>query len=93
VVDRRRKVVYIALLALCAVPLTFPYFRYAFWLFAGDYFRTFTFFVDLALIYLAIQGLRVVTSERRISVLTVVFSVVVLLLVLYVPRRSIRASP
>jgi len=84
-VDRRRKVVYIALLALCAVPLTFPYFRYAFWLFAGDYFRTFTFFVDLALIYLAIQGLRVVTSERRISVLTVVFSVVVLLLVLYVP--------
>jgi hypothetical protein len=85
VVERRRKIVYIGLLALCALPLTFPYFRYAFWLFAGDYFRTFTFFVDLALIYLAIQGLSVVTSERRISVLTVVFSVAVLVFLLYVP--------
>ena len=74
--------------ALCAVPLTFPYFRYAFWLFAGDYFRTFTFFVDLALIYLAIQGLSIVTSARRISVLTVVFSVAVLLLVLYLPTPT-----
>lgn len=88
VVDRRRKIVYVALLALCAVPLTFPFFRYAFWLFAGDYFRTFTFFVDLGLLYLAIQALSLVTSERRVSVLTVVFSVLGLLLALNFPTAA-----
>jgi uncharacterized membrane protein YfhO len=88
VVNWRRKNVYIALLVLCALPLTFPYFRYAFWLFAGDYFRTFTFFVDLALIYVAIQGLSIITSERNTSVLTVVFTVVGLLLVLYFPTPT-----
>jgi uncharacterized membrane protein YfhO len=88
VVNRRRKIVYVALLVLCAVPLIFPYFRYAFWLFAGDYFRTFTFFVDLALVYLAVQGLSVITSERRVSLLTVVFTVVGLLLVLYFPTPT-----
>jgi uncharacterized membrane protein YfhO len=88
VVNWRRKIVYLALLVLCAVPLTFPYFRYAFWLFAGDYFRTFTFFVDLALVYVAVQGLSVITSERRVSVLTVVFTIVGLLLVLYFPTPA-----
>jgi uncharacterized membrane protein YfhO len=88
VINWRRKIVYVALLALCAVPLTFPYFRYAFWLFAGDYFRTFSFFVDLALVYVAIQGLNVITSERRVSALTVVFTVVGLLLVLYFPTPT-----
>jgi uncharacterized membrane protein YfhO len=87
-VNWRRRIVYVVLLLLCAVPLTFPYFRYAFWLFAGDYFRTFSFFVDLALVYVAMQGLSVITRERRVSVLTAVFTVVVLLLVLYLPSPA-----
>lgn len=84
-VDRRRKIVYGALLAACALPLVFPFFRYAYWLFAGDYFRTLTFFVDLALIYVAVRGLSLVTTERRVSIVAVVGTVGGLLLVLYLP--------
>lgn len=87
-VDRRRKVVFLSLLALCAVPLVFPYFRYAFWLFAGDYFRTFTFFIALVLLCLAIHGLNLMVRERRVSFGTLLFSVAGLLLVLYMPAPT-----
>ena len=89
--DRRRKLVYATLLACCAVPLVLPYFRYAFWLFAGDYFRTLTFFVDLALLYVAVRGLSAVTSDRRVSIPTVALTVGALLIVLYLPTPAYEA--
>ncbi len=84
-VDRRRRFTYIALLAACAVPLVFPYFRYAFWLFAGDYYRSLTFFVAILLVYLSARALSLMAREGRISVLTILFSLVGALIVLYVP--------
>lgn len=83
--DRRRKIVYLALLASCAVPFVFPYFRYAFWLFAGDYFRTLSFLVAVLLVYLSVRALGFQSTDRRISIPTLAFSLLGALLVLYFP--------
>lgn len=84
-VDRRRRTVYLTLLVICAIPLVFPYFRYAFWLFAGDYFRTFTFFVALVFVYLGTKGLSLIVRGGRVSVVALLFSLVGALVVLCLP--------
>src|SRR6185369_9469619 len=47
--DKRRKIIYGVFLSFWILPVLFPYFRYAFWLFTGDYYRAFSFFVSLTL--------------------------------------------
>lgn len=84
-IDRRRKVTYIALFVACMVPLVFPYFRYAFWLFAGDYFRTLSFLVAVVLVYLGVRGLDLISRGGRVSVPTLLFSLLGALVVLYLP--------
>ena len=37
--NKKKKITYSIFLAIFIIPVIFPYFRYAFWAFAGDYFR------------------------------------------------------
>src|SRR5207249_8971699 len=36
--DKKRKIIYSGLVLLFLLPVLFPFFRYAFWLFSGDYY-------------------------------------------------------
>jgi len=83
--DRKRKAAYALLVGSCFIPLIFPVFRYAFWFFAGDYFRVFSFFISLVLLYLAIRGLSFIDQHRRVSLPTLFLSLAGALAVLYVP--------
>ncbi len=56
--DKRQRVAYSIFFGILLIPLVFPYFRYAFWLFSGDYFRAYSLIVTFALVFVALRGLQ-----------------------------------
>lgn len=65
--DDRRRRLYGGLLALVVLPAVFPFFRYALWAFSGDYYRTLSLFVAVALILLAARALDRLESGVAVS--------------------------
>jgi uncharacterized membrane protein YfhO len=84
-VSRRTRIA-CGLFALAFVlPVVFPFLRYAYWLFGGDYYRAYSVLVILGLVLFAMRGLDRVVRERRLSLVTLVGTLVVLLVALYWP--------
>jgi len=52
----KQKLTYSILLAICILLIVFPWFRYAYWGFNLNYFRSFGFFINIILFFIAIQG-------------------------------------
>jgi hypothetical protein len=48
-----------------ALIIVFPFFRYAFWLFTGDYFRAFSLFICTTQILLAIVALQKIIANKK----------------------------
>lgn len=94
--QKRVKIVFGIFLAIWLLPIIFPWFRYAFWLFTGDYFRAYSVVVAFVLIYYALVALDKIMEHRKIS-LPVLIGTVVLLFVLlnypYFADKSIVNSP
>ena len=65
--EKKAKMLYAGLLGLYLLPLWFPYFRYTFWLYAGDYFRLYSLFIVFILLYLAVKGAHYVYEKQQIS--------------------------
>ena len=63
--EKKQKNTYIFILGVCALLLIFPWFRYAFWGFNLNYFRSFGFYVSILLFYLAMFGLNKFLIEKR----------------------------
>lgn len=82
---RRQVIIYGAIAFACFLILTFPYFRYAFWLFSGDYYRTAGFFIVIFLLFLAYRGISQIVQKSEINLVVLVATLVVLLFVLYAP--------
>jgi len=55
-------------LFIAFLPVVFPYFRYAFWLFTGDYFRTYSLFCVTMMIGLAMITLDLIIRKRRANI-------------------------
>jgi len=77
------------------IPILFPFFRYAFWLFAGDYYRGFSVFVILGLVFFAVQSLDRLVRGAKPNLYVLGGTLGLLLLGLYYPyvyRASIDSS-
>ncbi len=83
--DKRQKILYSALVVLCILPIVFPFFRYAFWLFTGDYYRAFSFFVALAMLFYSLRALSYIDRFSRVNLVLLVSTSAVLLGLLYYP--------
>jgi uncharacterized membrane protein YfhO len=83
--ERRRRRKYLILVGLIIIPLVFPYFRHLFWLFTGDYFRTFSFFITLIILFLSLQSLSQIDRLSRISLKALLLSLIVAFALLYIP--------
>jgi hypothetical protein len=88
VVSRRMRVVVMVLGAVSILSLVFPYFRYSFWLFSGDYFRTMTFFISLVMMYLSVRALSAIDERGKIGTGILIGSLLVLIALLYLPFRN-----
>jgi len=54
---RRQRIIYLLFLAWLLVPTLFPWFRYLFWLFKGDYYRAYSLFSVFGVITLSMVAL------------------------------------
>jgi len=84
-IDRRRRILYSLVFGAIAVPLVFPFFRYLFWGFTGDYFRAFSFFIVLGLLYLSLKALSYIDTRGHINMKVLAISLVIAISILYVP--------
>lgn len=67
---------YFIWLGIWLVPTLFPYFRHAFWLFTGDYYRIFSFCVSLVFIVYSVYALDLILKTRKINLITLIASLV-----------------
>jgi uncharacterized membrane protein YfhO len=85
---RRHRVIFILLLAVMLVPTLFPWFRYLFWLFQGDYYRTYSLFWILAAITLSMIAFSRYIEGRSLSLWVLAVSIVLLAGILYLPFEA-----
>jgi uncharacterized membrane protein YfhO len=82
---KRVRIFSLALLILWLVPLFFQYFRLAFWLFTGDYYRTYNLYVSIVLILLSMLALDNIIKTRKVNLIILVITLSTLLLVVNYP--------
>jgi uncharacterized membrane protein YfhO len=86
---KRQRFSYGLFLALISVPVVFPWFRYLFWLFQGDYYRTFTLFSVFGVITLSVTALFHYVQRAAINLYLLCVTFLVLISILYLPIRGI----
>ncbi len=83
----QKRILYTIPLIMILVVLIFPFFRYAFWGFSGNYFRTISLFISLAFLFYAMRALEKV-EEKGIHLPVLVITLVALLGLLYFPYHE-----
>ena len=86
--DTRKKIIYFTLIFIFIVPVIFPFFRYAYWLFTGDYYRIFSFFIALIILLMALKSIDYIDSHSDIDVKITISTLLILLLFLYYPYNN-----
>jgi membrane protein YfhO len=81
--QKRVRIVFIVTISVWLLPIVFPYFRYAFWLFAGDYYRAYSFFVAFIFIYYSVYAIQYIFQKREINIAVLLITLVILLTFLY----------
>ena len=76
---------YVVLLVFWFLPTLFPYFRYAFWLFSGDYYRAYSFFVSLVFLIYSAMAMDQILKNRKVNIITLAITSVVLLILVSYP--------
>ena len=82
--DKRSRIVFAVFLALGLLPVVFPFFRRAIWLFTGDYYRGYSFFVAFLILYCAVHALEHIFQKRTINYKVLLFTAAALLTILLV---------
>ncbi|NDC41927.1 MAG: hypothetical protein EBZ77_10310, partial [Chitinophagia bacterium] len=83
--ERKMRLSFAIFLTLWLLPLVFPYFRHAFWLFSGDYYRAYAFFVAIVFILYAVMALDFILRERKLNMVVLGVTAGILLLLLNYP--------
>ena len=82
---RRHRMIYALFTAGIVIPTVFPWFRYLFWAFQGDYYRTYSLFSILGLITLGMIAFSRFIQGRALNLWLLAATTVVLLGILYLP--------
>lgn len=84
---------YIVLLAIWLIPTFFPYFRYAFWLFSGDYYRAYSFFVSLVFIIFSVYALDLILKYKKVNLIALGVTLLLWLVLSSLSYKSIITYP
>jgi uncharacterized membrane protein YfhO len=88
---RRTRIIFIVFLAAMVIPTVFPWFRYLFWLFQGDYYRTYSLFWILGAISLSMIAFSRYAEGRALNLWILVGTIILLLGSLYFPFAELQA--
>lgn len=86
----RTKIIAGFFLGAIGLATIFPWFRYLFYLFQGDYYRAFSLFSVIGLVIIAATAFTRYLETRRLNIPLLVSTVSVLVAVLYLPRRNMQ---
>jgi len=86
--SKRRALIYGLFLAGILIPTIFPWFRYLFWLFQGDYYRTHSLFSVLGVITLAMIVFSRYKNGQPLNLWLLAATTIVLLAILYLPLQG-----
>ncbi len=89
---KRQKYFYGALTFVFCLPIVFPYFRYAFWAFSGDYFRTFSLVIVFFMVLFAARAISYIEQQGKINKVVLGVTVLFLLFLLYSPAAQFKSS-
>jgi uncharacterized membrane protein YfhO len=82
---RRQRIIYALFLSGLILSAVFPWFRYLFWLFQGDYYRTYSLFSILGMVTLSVLAFSRFVEGRPLNLWILFATIIVLLAVLYLP--------
>lgn len=86
---KNQKKYYFGFLAIWVFLLAFPFFRYALYLFSGDYYKGgINFFIPVILVFMAMQALQFIDQEKKLNIPLLAGTAVVLLMLLYLPSLT-----
>ncbi len=83
--SRRQRIIYILFLLFVLTPTAFPWFRYLFWAFQGNYYRAFSLFALLGMITIAMTALSRYARGQRLNLWVLLVTAVVLVGIPYLP--------
>ncbi len=90
--SKKTKTAFGIFIGIWILAIIFPYFRYSFWLFSGNYYRAFSFFVAVVFIFYSVQALNMILEKRKINLIVLGVTVAFLLVLLnhpYFPESGI----
>lgn len=90
--SKRQKYFYGTLTFVFCLPILFPYFRYAFWAFSGDYYRTFSLVVIFFMLFYAARAIHYIEQQGKVNKLVLGITVVFLLFLLYSPSAQFKQN-
>lgn len=90
--SKRQKYFYSILTFAFCLPVLFPYFRYAFWAFSGDYFRTFSLVITFLMILFSARAISQIEQQGKINKLVLGITVLFLLFLLYTPNAQFKSA-
>jgi uncharacterized membrane protein YfhO len=85
------RIIYLLFIAGLLITTVFPWFRYLFWLFQGDYYRAHSLFAILGLLTLSMTAFSHYLEGRRLDYWLLPITVIALLVVLYLPLEDFQA--
>jgi uncharacterized membrane protein YfhO len=84
------RVIYGLLLGAIVVPTLFPWFRYLFWGFRGDYYRVFSLFSILGIITLSMTAFSRYTHGAKVNFWLLAVTIIALMAMLYLPLKEMQ---
>ena len=75
---RKVKISFLVIIVLWMAPIIFPYFRFAFWLFTGNYFRGYSIIVAFFMMYFSLFALDLIVQKKKINIIILVITLVCL---------------
>jgi hypothetical protein len=82
---KKQRFIYGIFFILWIIPVIFPYFRRAYFLFFGDYYRVFSIFLPFAILFLALKSLDKLVQNEKLNIYLLCGNFILLMLLLHYP--------
>ncbi len=84
--NKQQRIAYGIFGGVFLLPVFFPFFRYSFWAYTGDYFRTFSLVITLLLLIFTAKALDHIISSGKVNKIVLGVTAVILLALLFTPN-------
>jgi uncharacterized membrane protein YfhO len=88
--NKKQKIGYGILIGIFVLPIIFPFFRYTFWAYSGDYFRTFSLVITLLLLIFSVKAIHHIIKTEKVNKVVLGVTVLILLIFLYTPAAQFK---